>query len=73
MHIYGIQKNSTEEFIYRGTMEKKTQRIDLETWEEKGGEGEMERVTGKLTLPYVKWIANGNLLYGSGNSKRGSV
>ena len=31
----------------------------------------MERVTWKLTLPYV--IANGNLLYGSGNSDRGSV
>ena len=28
----------------------------------------MERVTWKLTLPYVKLIANGNLLYGSGNS-----
>ena len=36
---------------------------------ERGGEGEiMERVTWKLTLPYVKQIANGNLLYGSGNS-----
>ena len=33
----------------------------------------MERVTWKLTLPYVKYIANGNLLYGSGNSNRGSV
>ena len=33
----------------------------------------VERVTWKLTLPYVKYIANGNLLYGSGNSKRGSV
>ena len=32
-----------------------------------------ERVTWKLTLPYVKWRANGNLLYGSGNSNRGSV
>ena len=30
----------------------------------------MER---KLTLPYVKKIANRNLLYGSGNSNRGSV
>ena len=38
-----------------------------------GGEGEMYGVTWKLTLPYVKQIANGNLLYGSGNSKRGSV
>ena len=33
----------------------------------------MERVTWKLTLPYVKYIANGNLLYGSGNSNRGSL
>ena len=41
---------------------------------ERGGEGEMyERVTWKLTLPYVKQIANGNLLYGSGNSNRVSV
>ena len=30
----------------------------------------MERVTWKLTLPYVKYMANGNLLYGSGNSTR---
>ena len=28
----------------------------------------MERVTWKLTLPQVKQIANGNLLYDSGNS-----
>ena len=28
----------------------------------------MKRVTWKLTLPYVKYIANGSLLYGSGNS-----
>ena len=33
----------------------------------------MERVTWKLKLPYVKWIANGIVLYGSGNSNRGSV
>ena len=33
----------------------------------------MERVTWKVTLPYVKQIANRNLLYGSGNSNRGSV
>ena len=33
----------------------------------------MERVTCKLTLPYVKYTANGNLLYGSGNSNSGSV
>ena len=33
----------------------------------------MERVTWKLTLTYVKQTANGNLLYGSGNSNSGSV
>ena len=33
----------------------------------------MEKVTCKLTLPYVKYITKGNLLYGSGNSNRGSV
>ena len=33
----------------------------------------MERVTWKLTLPYVKQIVNGNLLHVSGNSNRGSV
>ena len=32
-----------------------------------------ERATWKLTLPCVKEIANGNLLYGSGNSNRGPV
>ena len=35
--------------------------------------GCMERVTWKYTLPYVKQIANGNLLYDSGNSNLGSV
>ena len=33
----------------------------------------MERITWKLTLPYIKLIANRNLLSGSGNSNKGSV
>ena len=33
----------------------------------------METVTWKLTLPYVKKIANENLLCDSGNSNRGSI
>ena len=33
----------------------------------------MERVTWKHILPYVKQIVNGNLLYDSGSSNRGSV
>ena len=39
-HIYRIQKNNTEEFIYRATVETQAQKIDLCTWE-RGGEGEM--------------------------------
>ena len=34
MHIYGIYKNGTEEFIYRAAVEKQTGRIDLWTWGE---------------------------------------
>ena len=34
MHIYRIQKNGTEEFIYRAAMEKHTWRTDLWTWGE---------------------------------------
>ena len=41
---------------------------------ERGGEGEMYGKSNmELTLPYVKYIANGNSLYGSGKSNRGSV
>ena len=40
MHIYGIQKDGTKEFICKVAMEKQTQRPDLQTWGE-GGEGEM--------------------------------
>ena len=35
--------------------------------------GGMEKVTWKYTLSYVKYIANGNLLYDSGNSNQGLV
>ena len=33
----------------------------------------MERITWKFTIPYVKQIASGSLLYDSGTSNRGSV
>ena len=73
-HIYGIQKDGTEEFICRAALEK----TDIENGLMDVGRGEervscMERVSWKFTLPYVKQIAIGNLLYGSGNSNRGSV
>ena len=62
-HIYRIQKNGTKEFIYRAAMKKQ----DIENrFIDMGREKEkvrcMERVTWKLTLPYVKQTANGNLL-----------
>ena len=46
MHIYGIQKNGTEEFTYRAAMEKQTQRIDLWTW----GEGRRGERNGKSDM-----------------------
>ena len=72
-HIYGIQKNGTEEFIYETAVEKQTENrlMDMESGEQRVRC--MERVTWKLILPYVKQVANRNLLYGSGNSNRGSV
>ena len=68
MHIFGIQKNDTEE--YRATMEKQTYGHG-----ERGGEGEMCRKSNMETYTIICniYIANGNLLYGSGNSNRGSV
>ena len=76
MHIYGIQKDCTDEIICKTAMETQTQRTDIWTgWA--GGRKEMvgcmERVTWKHALPYVKQVTNGNLLYDSGNSNQGSV
>ena len=34
MHVYGIQKDGTDEPICRAAMEKQTQKIDLWTWGE---------------------------------------
>ena len=41
MHIYGIQKNVSEDFIYRAAKEKETQRMTYGHGE-RGGEGEMD-------------------------------
>ena len=67
MHTYGIQKDGTDEFICKAAMKKQTQRTDL--WAQGRGKERvrcMERVTWKLTLPYVKQIASGNLLLAQG-------
>ena len=52
-HIYRIYKNGTEEFIYKATMEKQTEKRLMDI-----GRGEdrvrcMERVAWKVTLPNV--------------------
>ena len=42
MHIYGIYKNDTDEFISKAAMEKQQQRTDLWTWQGGvEGKGEM--------------------------------
>ena len=76
MHIYGIQKDGTDEFIFRSAVEKQTQRIDLWTWVGVGRKERvrhMKRVTWKLTLPHLTQTVNRNFLYGSGNLNLGSV
>ena len=52
MHMYGIYKNGTEEFIYKAAIDIQNRLMDM-------GRGEervrcMERVTWELTLPCVK-------------------
>ena len=44
--IYGIQKNGTENLIYRAAMEKQTMRIDLWTW----GEWGKDEMCGKSNM-----------------------
>ena len=72
-YIHNLEKWYQRIYLQGGNGEK-----DIENRLMDMGRGEervrcMERVTWKLTLPYVKWIANGSLLYSSGNSNRGSV
>ena len=77
MHIYGIQKNGTDEPICRTAMEMQKQRTELWTrgggWQEEdsGTNGESSMETYMIIC--VKQIASGNLLYDSGNPNRGSV
>ena len=42
-------------------------------WGEEGESGRYGESNMKYTLPYAKYIANGNLLYDSGNPNWGSV
>ena len=57
MHIYGIQKNNTNEPICKEGMQTKMQRMDLWTRYGKERLGQMEKITLTCRLPCVKWIA----------------
>ena len=65
MHIYGIQKNGTDEPICRAAMETQTYKTDLWTQWGKERVGSTDREAWKYIL-YVKYIARGNLLYDPG-------
>ena len=59
MHIYGIQKDGTDEFICREAMEKQIQRKDL--WKRAGGRegkmyGESNMETTQMSMDKDEWI-----------------
>ena len=75
-HTYGIQREGTDEPISRGSngeADIENRLMDMGKGED--GEDEMngERSMEAYALSYIKQIANGNLLYDSGNSNWGSV
>ena len=72
MHIHGIKKNGKH--LFTGQQWRNKHREQTYRHGERGEEAEMYRKSNmKLTPSYIKQIANGNLLQGSGNSNRGSV
>ena len=74
MHIYMESRRMVLINLCPGQQWRNRHREETYGHGESGGEGEMYgKSTWKLTLKYVKQIANRNLLYDSGNSNRGSV
>ena len=65
----------SEEMVLMNLISGQQWRTDLLTrWEERREKGRcMERVTQKFTIPCVKQIVSGNLLYDPGYSNRGSA
>ena len=73
MHIYGIQKDGTDEPLQGSNGDADIEnRLTVKGGGEKG-EGEMngESSMEAYTVQYVKQIANENFLYDSGNSNWG--
>ena len=53
-HIYGIYKDGTDEFICRAAVEKDIENRPMGLGEGRRERVRHERVTWKLTIPYVK-------------------
>ena len=71
MHMYGIQKNATDEPICKVEMETQMERTNV--WTQRGERrGGMNWEIGKdiytILILYIKQITNENLLYGTRNS-----
>ena len=72
MHIYGIQKDGTMNLFAGQQWRFRIEKRHGKGHKEKGGKnGESSMET--YTLPYVKQIASGDLLYDSGSSDQYSV
>ena len=67
MHIYGIQKNSTDEPVYRKEMEMQMQRIDWSSQLGKEGQDKLRKQTDVYILSCVKQITSGKLIYNTGS------
>ena len=69
-HICGIQKNGTDEPISRAGIETQTQRMNTWTLGREGEGGTNWEIMCQYiyTLPCVKQIASGNMLYSAGSS-----
>ena len=74
VHIYGIQKDGTDEPTCRAAMEMQTENRLGDTGAGEGEDGTNGKSSMKThTLPYVKQMPSENLLYDSGNSNWGSL
>ena len=69
MHIYGIQKDDTDELSCRAAMGAR-QRTDLGTQWGKERVGRTDRSMETCTLPYTKQVPRGNLTNDSGSSNQ---
>ena len=72
-HTCGIQKNGTDEPIYKAEMETQIENKFLGSKGEAGMNQETETAICTLLIPCMKQIANKKLLNSTGTSTQGSV